>query len=315
MVERCHTTAGLGVDCRVEFTFPALDREHGADPTWSRTLDTLRAPPKDGEYGPRWRKDAPIRPIVFQPPAGIDESVVQLHLEHRIAQRLLGRFRAQGFVHHDLSRACLGHTQDGIARVVLIGRLSLFGPNAARLHEELITVSARWADASARKAPLQPYGRDADAKTLGMLEDALRPGSRLAIDAPDRKRLEASIGQDIADLLPHLHTRGDEARVDAETKLTDRGQREARMVQKLLEDQRGRVQKELSLRTERQLELEYDNADDRRQAKRDREHWERWLRDVAKDLVEEPARVASFYAVRTPRIEPVGIAYLWPLRS
>ncbi len=302
-------------DGRVEFAFPALDREHGADSSWSRTLDTLRAPPKDGHWGPRWRRDAPIRPVVFDPPAGFDDSIVQLHLEHRIAQRLLGRFRAQGFRHHDMNRACLGHTQDGIARVILLGRLALFGDNAARLHEELITVSARWIAPAARKAPLQPYARDAEAKTLGMLDDALRPGSRLALDEPERQTLAASIARDIEELLPHLQTRGDEARAAAEGKLSERGQREARMVQTLLEDQRTRVQKRLAERTDNQLELAFDKPEERRQAKHDRDHWERWLRDVAKDLAEEPARVARFYGVRTTRLEPVGIAYLWPLRA
>jgi hypothetical protein len=76
----------------------------------------------------------------------MDDSVVHLHLEHRVVQRLLGRFTAQGFVHHDLSRACLTQTSDAIPRVILLGRLSLYGPGAARLHEELIPVTARWTD-------------------------------------------------------------------------------------------------------------------------------------------------------------------------
>ena len=42
----------------------------------------------------------------------MDDEVVHLHLEHRVVQRLLGRFTAQGFVHHDLSRACLAQTTD-----------------------------------------------------------------------------------------------------------------------------------------------------------------------------------------------------------
>lgn len=302
-------------DGRVEFTFPALDREHGADPTWSRTLDSLRAPPKDGEYGPRWRERAPIRSVVFEPPEGVDESVVQLHLEHRIAQRLLGRFRAQGFVSHELSRACLGHTQDGIARVVLLGRLALFGTNAARLHEELITVSARWIDPSARKGPLQPYAHDANANSLALLEAALRPGARLDVDARQKQLLQSTIERDVSDLRPHLDAHGNEARDDAIKKLTERGQGEARMIRKMLEEQRTRVQKELALRTDHQLELAFEDANDRRQAKHERDHWQRWLNDVARDLIEEPERVTSFYRVVNTRIEPVGLAYLLPLRA
>ena len=47
--------------------------------------------------GPR-----PIRPVVFEDPGMMTDEVVHLHLEHRVVQRLLGRFTAQGFVHHDL---------------------------------------------------------------------------------------------------------------------------------------------------------------------------------------------------------------------
>lgn len=89
------------------FVFPNLGTRHGADPTWSATLDTLRVPPEDGERTFQWRKDSPIRPVVFTSPEGIDEDIVQLHLEHRVVQRLLGRFLSQGFIHHDLSRAWL----------------------------------------------------------------------------------------------------------------------------------------------------------------------------------------------------------------
>ncbi len=49
--------------------------------------------------------------------------VVHLHLEQRAVQRLLGRFMAQGFVHHDLARACRAQTADAVPRVILLGRL------------------------------------------------------------------------------------------------------------------------------------------------------------------------------------------------
>ena len=66
----------------------------------------------------------------------------------RIAQRLLARFRSQGFVYHDLSRACLAQTKDSIPRVILLGRLSLYGEGAERLHEELVPVTGRWIEPS-----------------------------------------------------------------------------------------------------------------------------------------------------------------------
>ena len=103
-------------------------------------MDALRAPkPKDQDFY-EWRASSPIRPIVFQSPTHIDESVVHMHLEHRVVQRLLSRLRAQGFVHNDLARACVGQTDDAIRRVVLLGRISLYGPGASRLHDEILPI-------------------------------------------------------------------------------------------------------------------------------------------------------------------------------
>ena len=42
-------------------------------------------------------------------------------------------------------------TKDPIPRVVLLGRLALYGPHAARLHEEMLVVAARWVDPKLRK--------------------------------------------------------------------------------------------------------------------------------------------------------------------
>ena len=114
---------------------------------WEREID---AEPFTGEQWD-WRRESPVRPVVFQDPGEVTDEVVHLFLEHRIVQRLLGRFISQGFVYDDLSRACLAQTKDSIPRVLLTGRLALYGPSAARLHEELIVVSARWVDPQIRK--------------------------------------------------------------------------------------------------------------------------------------------------------------------
>ena len=114
------------------WTFPPLDRRAGADPSWAATLDTLRPPRKTDQKLAEWRRDAPIRPVVFEDAGVLSDDTVHLHLEQRVAQRLLARFRAQGFVHHDLSRACLAQARDSIPRVILLGRLCLFGRGAER---------------------------------------------------------------------------------------------------------------------------------------------------------------------------------------
>jgi len=293
------------------FVFPNLDLRHGADPTWANTLDTLRAPATDGQRGFQWRKESPIRPVVFTAPEGIDDDVVQLHLQHRLVQRLLGRFLSQGFVHHDLSRACLAHTSDAIPRVVLLGRLSLYGAGAVRLHEELLTVTARWTELATRRGSLTPYASEAETKTLELLEGGLRPGSHPNVPDLVAKRLQSSFARDIEELLPHLERRGNEAKADAETKLAKRGMDEAESIRRVLEDQRRRVLNELGRYDQTQLLLSLDL--EKRQLESNRRYWDKWLANVEGDLQREPERVRKFYKASSFRIEPVGLAYLWPV--
>ena len=293
------------------FSLPSLETRLGSDPTWATTLDTLRAPPEDGKKGYQWRREAPIRPVVFDAPKGVDDSVVQLHLHHRIVQRLLGRFLAQGFVHHDLSRACLVQSRDNVPRVVLLGRLSLYGAGAARLHEEVLTVTARWADPGSRNEPLSPYARDTEARTLDLLETALGPGTMHDVAASVEQELLASIPQDVEQLLPHLQARGEASRADAEEALAERGEAEAATMRRILEQQKRRILEELGKNVTHQLGL-FDKEEERRQYESNRRYWQRWIDNVEDDLEREPARVLDFYKVSSYRIEPVGIAYLYP---
>jgi hypothetical protein len=295
------------------YSFPDLDARQGSDSSWAPTLDTLRAPPKDGKRNYEWRRQSSIRPVVFEPPEGIDDDIVQLHLQHRIVQRLLSRFLSQGFIHNDLSRACLANTNDAIPRVVLLGRLSLYGPGAVRLHEEILTVTSRWTEPASRKTPLQPYGREAESKTLELLEASLNPKSHVSqISDQVRKRLLDSIRSDVEQLLPHLDQRGAQAKKDAEKALSERGQIEADAITKILEEQRARVLKELGRTDDQQLLLGF-SVDERRQFESNRRYWQRWIANVEGDLQQEPARILDFYKTVSSRVEPIGLAYLWPV--
>ena len=70
------------------FEFPALDQRQGADPTWADTMDTAARAPKKRDQKPwEWRKESPIRPVVFEDTGTMEEDVVHLHLEHRVVQR------------------------------------------------------------------------------------------------------------------------------------------------------------------------------------------------------------------------------------
>jgi len=296
--------------------FPALDQREGADPSWAETMDTLRAPkPRDQKYW-EWQRTSPIRPVVFEDTGTMDDEVVHLHLEHRVVQRLLGRFTAQGFVHHDLSRACFAQTTDAIPRVVLLGRLCLYGPGAARLHEELIPVTARWTDAKIRKGPLAPYARDAETKTLALLEESLIDATGRTVSEVTLKQLQAVAPRDVQELLPHLTTRGEEYARDAEKKLHDRAEAEAKSMREILETQQKHIADTIAKHDKvdpRQREFDFRDDDERRQLDANRRYWDKRLASLEQELRTEPERIRELYRVKAKRIEPVGLVYLWPV--
>ncbi len=288
-----------------EFILPKLDDTQSS---WAETMDSLRVPRQRGQRLFEWRSTSPIRPVVFEDPGKVTDEVVQLHLEQRVVKRLLGRFLSQGFVHHDLSRACLAQTRDAIPRVLLLGRLALYGPGAARLHEEIITITARWIDPVIRKNPLTPYAREAELKTLDLLEQALLASGR-PNDTIERM-LRNAVGQDIEELLPHLHQRGEEHAVDAIQKLHKRGMDESKQMRELLEAQQKHIN-EKKLETS-QRTLQFD-GEELRQFNADRRHWDKRLDQLVQELATEPSRIEDIYAIKAQRIEPVGIVYLWPM--
>ena len=296
---------------RPVWTFPPLERRAATDPSWTATLDTLRAPRRIDQKLADWRRDAPIRPVVFDDAGELSEDTVHLHLEQRLAQRLLARFRAQGFVYHDLSRACLVQAKDSIPRVILLGRLCLFGRQAERLHEELVPVAARWTDPVQRRSPLRAYAREAETRTLALLEEAL--GGDGGPHEVVRRRLLAAAPRDIDELRPQLEPRALELAAVAERRLAERGEGESRSLHDTLQRQRGRVVAELDRREAdyEQLALAFKEGE-MRQLDADMRHWRRRLAQFEQDLEREPARIREFYEVRARRVEPVGLVYLWP---
>ena len=86
---------------------------------------------------------------------------------------------SQGLIHHDLSKACLTTAPDAIPRVVLLGRLAIYGPRAARLHEEIVPVTARWIEPVRRQTALTPYGRSGGTDDPGFSANSTRPGGAI----------------------------------------------------------------------------------------------------------------------------------------
>ena len=293
------------------WTFPPMTGQTLADASWTSTLDTLRVPRGRGQKLAEWRRTAPIRPVVFEDAGVLTDETVHLHLEQRMAQRLLARFRAQGFVYHDLSRACLVQAADSIPRVILLGRLCLHGRRAERLHEILTPVAARWIEPLRRTEPLRAYAGEAESRTLQRLESALQHAHTPSETI--HRRLLQTAAQDIADLLPQLEERAKLVARTASGTLRDRGESEARQLRMTLERQRQRVETELARHEAAEAQLRLDFSDEeKRQRQADVAAWRRRLTQFDRELETEPSRIRQFYEVRARRIEPVGLVYLWP---
>ena len=298
---------------RPVWTFPRLDRRAETDASWAATLDTLRAPRKQDQKLTDWRREAPIRPVVFEDAGVLTEDTVHLHLEQRVAQRLLSRFRSQGFIHHDLSRACLAQATDSIPRVILLGRLSLYGHGAERLHEEIVPITARWIEPSQRKGSLAAYARDAEAKTLDLLERSLGGRNLRTPGTAIQRKLLDSAKQDVDDLLPQLEPRAAELAALAIQKLAQRGLREEKDLRETLERQRDRVREKLTKNEGAFEQMTFGFSEEEvRQVESDMRSWRIRLEHFTRDLEHEPQRIRAFYEVRATRVEPVGLVYLWP---
>ncbi|WP_296616729.1 DISARM system SNF2-like helicase DrmD [Sphingomonas sp.] len=298
----------------------ALDPEADAfarDPSWRPVFDELRARPmRRGERPAQWRAapDAPVRRISFAPavlPDGRDAGdVVQVHLEHRLVRRLLSRFLSAGF-QQGLARACILKTREaGPPRVILIGRLALYGEGAQRLHEELVTVTAEWRDRARAPGPLRPLAEsgEADARVLDQLFANLSDAANA--DDATVERLTGGAAADVADLRPVLEDRAAARAARAEAELRKRGEAEARDLEKLLQEQIDRIRREQG-KDDRQLTLLLDETEARQRAA-DRRSWERAVTRLDDELVREPERLRRSFDIKARRVEPVGIVYLWP---
>jgi hypothetical protein len=253
---------------------------------------------------------------VFKDPGNLDGEVVHLHLEHRVVQRLLGRFLSQGFRDDDLRRACVLRTVEAQPRAVLLGRLSLFGEGGARLHDEVLAAAAEWVPVEQRRGGLRPLGEGDKADVLRLVEDGLAQPRLREAEPPLRDTLRAHAPRDVAELTPHLERRATLLVERARRDLAKRGEAEARDMAAILEGQRKRI-------LDRQLEIEEEsrqgklgfNPEEERQLAADRRHWIDRLEAIARELSAEPERIRTSYIVKATRVEAVGIVYLWPLSS
>jgi hypothetical protein len=308
-------TAAVADPSRATFTLPPLDRLPGADPSWLTTLDTLRPPRPRAEHPAEWRRKSPIRPIVFRDPGSVDAKNVHLHLEHRLVQRLLGRFVAQGFRQHALSRACVLRTDEALPKLIALARLSLFGPHASRLHDEVIAVAAEWTDPDLRgRARLRPLNQRDTADVLQELERAFATPHLQEVPEGVADHLLAAGARDLAELVPHLDRRADQLAARAAQQLSERATRESAEMREVIEGQRAAIEQARDRYEQDAAQLVLDLPGvELRQRQSERRFWDERLRSLALEVESEPARIRGVYEVRTVRVEPAGLVYLWPM--
>jgi hypothetical protein len=298
------------IEGQQSFALPALP------PSWDHTLDSLRRPRRRDEAEWEWRK-LPPQPVVFKPLDRMGEERVHLHLEHPFVQRILSRFLAQGFSAQDLSRVTVvPDDRHGEPRAIAFGRLSLFGPGAARLHDELIAVAAPFRE-SGDGDHLIPSGEDH--LVIAHLETLLtRVASLPPVPRALNERLAKQAASDFARLWGHVRDEADSKAHAASRLLLARGQKEAGDLRQILEEQRSAIEKQLS----RQLTLFTSEDQDKETLKAQREQIESERTDMRKrlgriddEIRDEPTELQALYQVSLKRLSPVGLVYLWPTTS
>jgi Helicase conserved C-terminal domain/SNF2-related domain len=279
--------------------------------SWQETIDTLRPARGRTEYLWEYRKRPP-QSVVFSPPPKMNSALSHLHLQHPFVQRVLGRFLSQGYSAHDLSRVTVVRTRhDALVRVIAFGRLSLFGPGATRLHDQLVSVAARWIEG--RDGELKPFAEEADRNAIRMLEQVLAESPKLeAVPESVQAKLMAVAPKIFAGLWTPIREEADSLAHDAERKLRERGVAESEALRAILADQRQAIAMEIERRLGgEQLVLQYDKRE-LEQFRKEKESMDERLVSIEREIEREPAQIEALYKVALRRLEPVGLVFLWP---
>jgi len=191
----------------------------------------------------------------------------------------------------------------------LLGRLALYGAGAARLHEEIIAVTAIWSEADRDKKPLAALGVRGEETTLDQLrEHCERPVN------PRRRLSPGSVisQRDAHDLEPELRQRAEQRRMEVARDFGAAGRcrgARSRPAARRASDRIAQAERSID---RNQLALPGIADAERRQQERDHRHWRTRLVEIEREIQDEPARVCASYEIRATRLEPIGLVYLWP---
>ncbi len=280
-------------------------------------LDTLRAPREPGETFAEYRRRCPVRPVVFHDTGRLSDPTVHLHLEPPFARRLLDRFLAAGHAERDLARRTVASFPGSVPQVVLFGRLRLYGPNGARLHDELLAVRATLAADGTVVPTTTPVEAPVILReTLDALHRAVELAPPPAFAAAEADAIEAALAPALEE---KRHAR---AGTIAEA-LRQRGDEEKLAMTRILTAQVDRIKRHLVQvggssgreTTKKQLDILFEKMDpsERKTFESNRKYWERRLAAAGDEIAKEPERIAGTYRVQSERFSAVGLVILWPL--
>jgi hypothetical protein len=193
--------------------------------------------------------------------------------------------------------------------------LSLYGPRAARLHDEILAIAAEWFEPDARRKKLSALPRVARDEVLANLETALATPRLREVPPALLARLQGFAARDVADLLPQLETRARERIASAEQSLRRRGEQEAAALTQVITGQIARIHNQIRAHDDDQQTLKLGDEAERRQLAADRRYWDTRLPELAAESERAPAAIQAGYVVQAVRIEPVGVVYLWPVSA
>lgn len=190
--------------------------------------------------------------------------------------------------------------------MIALGRLSIFGHSAARLHDDILAVAAALPEKGAR---LVPFAEQEDRAAIQQLENLFASAPALhKIPAIVQDMLRGQAPRHFAELWPIVEQEADAQAHDVERKLRQRAKAEADALAKIIRDQIRLADQTL----DQQLSLDFTDAEreQREQRERDRKYVAARRQALAIEAVEEPKAILSSYEVLRRRVEPIGLVYL-----
>ncbi|MEM9491856.1 MAG: hypothetical protein AAGC55_22110, partial [Myxococcota bacterium] len=224
---------------------------------------------------------------------------------------------------------------DSVVRVIAYARLSLFGPGAARLHDEILAVAGPWPagraaaaeDSGSSTGPgsipapepiaIAPYRDSATAAQTIARAEALLAGSGQPPNARLAGRIAARGPALFAALWPAVEAEADARAVAANNGLRQRADRESDELRALLEQQKRAIERAAGRLRQGELFATQDSdtadlAAQKRQVRLDLDHMDRRRQRLDDELLSEPAAIAELYEVRMTRLAPIGLVVTWP---